>query len=118
MTLEEKIDLITFEENGGVVEVKDKMDNHLWMYKTKDLWDFKTYDYRKVEAPKQTWQDELKHICRSGWVKRIGESVCYTIHGYNLNDEVNCIWTGGMWRSFESIKANFEYTPKPEWIKE
>ncbi len=86
-------------------------------------------DYSPLDNPvfklttEPSWQDELKHICRSGLVKlkgnKDGERYIKIIDT-DFVHENSCLKVGSnpnYWNTFEQVVDQYEYTPRPEWME-
>ena len=117
MNTADKIKVMQHYEDGGKIEVSIK--GHHWEEWICNVpnWDWSSTQYRI--KPQKTWQEELKEICRSGWVKSKVTGSCRMVVELCMSREEDCVSLGGVgpYMSIEQLKSNYEYTPKPEWME-
>ncbi len=116
MTIDEMIAVMTHHKNGGKVESKSKYGT--WILVDDPMWDFGTFNYRIAPADTEpSWQDQLKHICRSGWVVNKVNSRLYQIAGIDFENKYDCISLSWGWIGYDDFIKRYEYTPRPDWME-
>ena len=116
------IAVLKHHKNGGKVEFRSVYyPKEEWEVLKKPIFNFFDREYRIASTePEPSWQDQLKHICSSGWVKPKGnvEGHGAVIVEYNLNNQERCVCISERgWFSFRYFINNYEYTPRPEWME-